>query len=92
MKISAIAALTATAILAGAFVGAQTNSPRLNVDPTKHPNLAAAQSLSRQAFDKIAAAQRANEWDMSGHAAKAMDMLVQVNEELAAAAAAANKK
>jgi hypothetical protein len=92
MKIAAFAALTATAILAATLVGAQTNTPRLNIDPAKHPNLAAAQDLSRQAFEKIGAAKRANDWDMNGHASRAMDMLVQVNEELSAAAAAANKK
>jgi len=63
-----------------------------NIDPGRHPNLAAAQSLSRQAFDKIAEARRANDWDMNGHAAKAMDLLIQVNNELKASAEAANKK
>ena len=37
------------------------------------------------------AAQQANEWDMQGHAQKAKDLLDQVNNELKAAAQAANK-
>jgi hypothetical protein len=54
------------------------------------PNLAAAQRLSQQAFDKIIAAQRANEWDMGGHAQKAKELLEQVNRELKEAAETAN--
>ncbi len=57
----------------------------------RHPNLAAAQRLSRDAWVRVAAAQRANEWDMDGHAAKAKELLDQVNNELKLAAAAANK-
>jgi len=62
-----------------------------NVSGKKHPNLAAAQRLSTEAFEKITAAQQANEWDMNGHAAKAKELLEQVNHELKEAAEAANK-
>jgi hypothetical protein len=61
-----------------------------NVSSNKHPNLAAAQRLSTEAYEKVSAAQVANEWDMEGHAAKAKDLLDQVNRELRAAATAAN--
>lgn len=61
-----------------------------NVSGHRHPNLAAAQRLSTQAFEKIVAAQRANEWDLGGHAQKAKDLLDQVNHELKAAAETAN--
>ena len=64
--------------------------PVRNVSPARHPNLAAAQNLVRQAFEKISAAQRANEWDMNGHAQKAKELLDQVNVELKEAAEAAN--
>ena len=57
----------------------------------RHPNLAAAQRLSRDAWERITAAQKANEWDMDGHAAKAKELLDKVNEELKMAAEAANK-
>ena len=66
--------------------------PARNVSPNRHPNIAAAQRLSRQAFDKIVAAQRANEWDLNGHAQKAKDLLDQVNNELKLAAEASNQK
>jgi predicted metal-dependent phosphoesterase TrpH len=65
--------------------------PVRNVSGARHPNLAAAQQLSRQAFEKIIAAQRANEWDMEGHAQKAKELLEQVNNELKQAAGAANR-
>ena len=64
--------------------------PVKDVSAKKHPNLAAAQKFSRQAWDKVVAAQQANEWDMSGHAQKAKDLLDQVNNELKLAAEAAN--
>jgi len=56
-----------------------------------HPNLAAAQRHLDQAFEKINAAQAANEWDMDGHAAKAKDLIDQASRELKAAAETANK-
>lgn len=65
--------------------------PADNVSGKKHPNLAAAQRLSTKAYEKIVAAQQANEWDMAGHAAKAKDLLDQVNHELKEAAEQANK-
>ncbi|MDD5544118.1 MAG: hypothetical protein PHX83_13185 [Acidobacteriia bacterium] len=49
------------------------------------------QRLSHNAYEKIIAAQEANEWDMEGHAAKAKDLLEQANRELKQAAAAANQ-
>jgi hypothetical protein len=45
----------------------------------RHPNLRAAQQLVDQAFQRISDAQRANEWDMSGHAARAKDLLGQAS-------------
>ncbi len=71
-------------------IAASAQKPARNVSARKHPNIAAAQRLSRQAFEKIIAAQKANEWDMEGHAQKAKDLLDQVNNELKQAAEAAN--
>ncbi len=65
--------------------------PAQNINAKRHPNLAAAQQLSSEAYEKIVAAQKANEWDMSGHARKAKELLDQVNKELKLAAEAANK-
>ena len=71
---SAAFALTMSLALAG--------TPVDNISSQKHPNLAAAQRLSTQAYEKISQAQQANEWDMGGHAAKAMELLDQVYREL----------
>lgn len=65
--------------------------PVEDVSGRRHPNIAAAQRLSQQAWEKVSAAQQANEWDMDGHAAKAKDLLDQANKELKFAAVDANK-
>ena len=91
MKSSQIVAGVAlgVALVCGGFAVAQR--PVDNVSGKKHPNLAAAQRLSTEAYEKISAAQQANEWDMNGHAAKAKELLEQVNNELKQAAEAANR-
>jgi hypothetical protein len=64
--------------------------PAENVSPRKHPNIAAAQRLTVQAFEKITAAQQANEFDLAGHAAHAKELLDQANQELKKAAEVSN--
>jgi hypothetical protein len=81
------AAFGVTAIIGGVLLA----QPKQNVNPGHHPNLAAAQRLSHQAYEKVTAAQEANEWDMQGHAKKAKDLLDQANNELKLAAGAANR-
>jgi hypothetical protein len=66
--------------------------PKENVSGGRHPNLAAAQRLSQQAWQRIVAAQEANEFDMQGHAQKAKGLLDEVNKELKLAAESANHK
>jgi hypothetical protein len=65
--------------------------PERDISGKRHPNLAAAQQVARQAWDRIVDAQKANEWDMDGHAQKAKELLDQVNRELTLAAEAANR-
>ena len=77
-------------LLAGVVAPAQR--PKDNINPAKHPNLAAAQDMCTRAWEKIMAAQKANEFDMQGHAQKAKDLLDQVNQQLKLAAEAANAK
>lgn len=76
--------------LIGGLAAAQ-KKPAEDISEKRHPNLAAAQRLSREAWQKITAAQKANEWDLDGHAAKAKELLDEVNKELRLAADAANK-
>jgi hypothetical protein len=70
---------------------AVAQKPAQNVNPARHPNIAAAQRLTNQAYQKIIAAQEANEWDMQGHAQHAKQLLDQANNELRQAATAANR-
>jgi hypothetical protein len=65
--------------------------PEKDISPDRHPNLAAAQDLSRRAWQRIVDAQQANEWDMDGHAQKAKNLLDEVNRELRLAANASNR-
>jgi hypothetical protein len=64
--------------------------PERNVG-RRHPNLAAAQRLTQQAFERIVAAQQANEWDLGGHAQRAKELLDQANRELKQAADVSNR-
>ena len=89
IKTRVLAALAGLLLLIGGVALAQR--PQRNVSPGRHPNIAAAQRLSQQAWQKIIAAQQANEWDMEGHAQKAKNLLDDVNRELKLAAGAANR-
>jgi outer membrane murein-binding lipoprotein Lpp len=77
-------------LLAGGIAVAQR--PKENVSGKRHPNLAAAQRSIEQAWQKLGAAQQANEFDMAGHAAKAKELLDQANREIKLAAEAANRR
>ena len=65
-------------------------APKVDTSARKHPNIEAAQRLIGEAWDKVVAAQQANEFDMGGHAQKAKDLLDQASKELKLAAEAAN--
>ncbi len=68
------------------------NPPVEDINPKQNPNLAEAQHLIIQAYQKILAAQRGNGTDMQGHAAKAKDLLDEANRELKLAAEARDEK
>ena len=90
-KNAVLGSMVAIGLLFGSLVYAQMKPPAENISGRRHPNLAAAQRLCDQAFEKIQAAQSANEFDMDGHAAKAKELLDQASRELKEAARAANK-
>jgi hypothetical protein len=75
--------------LAGAAFAAE---PVVNIDPARHPNMAAAQDLVRQAWVKVDTAQKANQYALGGHAAKAKQLLEEASRELKEAAVTANQK
>ena len=85
-----LVAVCALLMVAGAVLYA-AQPPARNVNPHRHPHLAAAQRLAHQAWEKVTQAQQANEWDLGGHAARAKELLDQVNNELKQAAEAANE-
>ncbi len=89
IKTRLIAVIAFVCLLVGGILFAQ---PARNISGKRHPNLAAAQRFSQQAYEKVTAAQEANEWDMQGHAQKAKELLDQVNRELKMAAESANKR
>jgi hypothetical protein len=64
--------------------------PMRDIDPKKHPNLAAAQFHVSEANDAVIIAQKDNRYDMHGHATKARQLLVQANQEMKLAAEDAN--
>jgi len=57
-----------------------------------HPNMKAASKALDTAFTKITAAQKANEFDLGGHAAKAKDAIQLAKDELKLAAETADAK
>jgi hypothetical protein len=80
--------LFSSALVLGLVAGGVTLAQ--NIDPARHPNLAAAQDLIDRAIGRVDDAQRANEYDMGGHAAHAKELLVQAREEIKMAAREAN--
>jgi len=64
--------------------------PVEDISKSLHPNLATAQHHVVEANNAVAIAQKDNRYDMKGHAEKARQLLVQVNQELKLAAEAAN--
>jgi len=64
MRKIVFALIASMLMLAGSAAFAE--EPMRNVSPKRHPNLAAAQRLSQKAFEKITAAQQANEWTWTG--------------------------
>ena len=82
---SVIGALLLFAVIATA------QKPVKNVSPADHPNAAAAQQFSQQAFQKIVAARRPTNGTWKATRNNAKELLQQVNNELRAVATAANK-
>lgn len=88
-SIARLAVVTAAVVLSA---GLSAQEPVRNVSPERHGNLAAAQELVRKAFDRITEAQQDNRYDLGGHAGRAKELLRQANEEIKAAAEAANRR
>jgi flagellar motility protein MotE (MotC chaperone) len=83
-KIAALVSILAYCMIIAA------QEPAVDIDKKIHPNLAAAQQHIVEANREITTAQKDNKYDMKGHAEKARQLLVEANQELKAAAEAAN--
>jgi hypothetical protein len=82
-KLRTVLITAAIALPLGAFAGGAVKG---------HPNLIAADKAIENAWEKIVAAQKANEFDMDGHAQKAKDALDTAVHEIKVAAEVANDK
>ena len=84
----------ATGIVTLAMIGTAlaAQAPVQDINPARNPNLAEAQRLIGQAYQKIDVAQKDNHDDMKGHAEKAKALLSEANAELKMAAEAADHK
>jgi hypothetical protein len=82
---SLVRALLVLALLCAGMLFAQS-VPVQNINAQRNPNLAEAQKLCSQAFDAVVRAQKANSYDMQGHAEKAKQLLIQASQELGMAA------
>jgi hypothetical protein len=91
-KKAAVGIIVLAGMLGAGLLYAQEEGPVVNIDPQRHGNLAAAQEYIVGAFQKIDAAQHANDGQLGGHAARAKDLLVQADTELRAAADFANNQ
>jgi hypothetical protein len=91
-KLSAIILLLGLAAMTPGLTNADPSPPAMNVSKHRHPNLAAAQRLCDKADKRIHDAQQANEFDLGGHAVKAMQLLDEASAELKQAAGTSNQQ
>jgi hypothetical protein len=75
--------------MAGGFAIAQDHDHGLW---RRHPNLAQAEQLTHQADGYLRAAQRANHWDLHGHAQHAEQLLQEADREIWEAARDADRR
>ena len=87
MKKTIVAAVLGFGMLGGLAIA----KPQVDVSARKHPNINEAQEFARKAYEKMSAAEKANEYDMGGHAKKAKELLNQAAEEMKLAAEVANE-
>ena len=91
MKSLLLSSSITLALLAGVS-SASAQAPVENIPHSLHGNLAEAQAMVRQAFDRISAAQTANRDRLGGHAGRAKELLRQANIELSLAAQTADNR
>ena len=88
-KSSILRALVVVTAITVPLTAALARGPAENIG-RKHPNLAAAQGFVEKAFERVEAAQNANEFDLGGHAKRAKEALKLASDEMKLAAQTAN--
>jgi hypothetical protein len=88
-KNNVVRAFVMCSVMAGSSV-MFAQGPVQNVNSSKHPHLAAAQSSIAQAYQQIETSQRGYHDRLGGHVEKAKQLLAQASQELKAAAEYAN--
>jgi hypothetical protein len=78
-------------LMAGALLGAALIGGGVTVAQRPERDASGSTTASRQTWEKITEGQKANEWDLDGHAAKAKELLDQANADMKLAAEASNK-
>jgi hypothetical protein len=66
--------------------------PTVDIDTDGHGNLSAAQEYVAMAWRRMDNAQRANNYNLGGHAERAKELLEQANAEISAAADVLNAR
>ncbi len=89
MKIKNIVLTSVMSLTLGSGLVLIAQAPVVNIG-TRHGNLRSAQQYVVQAYQKLEAAQSANEDQLGGHAQKAKNLLSQADAELKLAANASN--
>ena len=69
-----------------AMILVAATAPAFAGDLERHPNIAAADNAAQEAIARMREAQRANGYDMQGHAARAIELLQESRAEMRAAA------
>ncbi len=69
-------------IILAAVIGALLGAGAMAYAAGKHPNLNEAHNMVKKAIAKLDDAQKANEFDLGGHAQKAKDLLDQAESEI----------
>jgi hypothetical protein len=92
LPVTTLMVMLAFSVACGFHCAGPSRGPALNVSGKRHPNLAAAQRFLLKAYGRIGDAQKANEWDLGGHAEKAKALIDQANVEIKLAAEASNER
>ncbi len=89
MKIKNVVLTSVMSATLGGGLVLFAQAPVVNIGP-RHANLRSAQQYIVQAYQKLEAAQNANEDQLGGHAQKAKELLSQADAELKLAANVSN--